>query len=148
MIRFMQEKDFEAVLKLETALFPSPWHRQMWESEWKDNAFAQIYVLETDAHICGYIDFWITFETAQLARIAVASDVQGHGLGSQLMDFMIEECERAMCENISLEVRVDNQAAIMLYERYGFIRAACRKGYYEDGSDGHLMIKPLGGNYV
>lgn len=148
MIRRLQKEDLEAVELLETALFPSPWYRCVLESEWQENPFAHLYVLESDRRICGYIDFWITFETAQLARIAVAKDAQRKGYASLLMDFMIEECERAMCENISLEVRVDNHAAIALYERYGFIKAALRKGYYEDGSDGDLMIKPLGGNYV
>lgn len=148
MIRLFQAEDFEACLELEAALFPSPWHRDMLASELKKNPFAHFYVLEHDQRICGYIDYWITFETAQLARIGVARDVQGRGYGSLLMNFMIKECEQAMCENISLEVRVDNLAAIALYERYGFMKAAKRKGYYEDGSDGDLMIKPLGGNYV
>ncbi len=148
MIRGIQVEDLDSVQLLETELFSSPWHRKMLESEWQENPFSHFYVLEVNHHICGYIDFWITFETAQLARIAVAKDAQCQGYGSLLMDFMIKECEKALCENISLEVRVDNHTAIALYERYGFIKAACRKGYYEDGSDGDLMIKPLGGNYV
>lgn len=147
MIRLSKSEDLDACLALEKQLFTPPWQRSMLESEWHDNPFAHYYVLTEDQRIFGYIDFWITFETAQLARIGVARERQGCGYGSQLMTFMIKECEQAMCENISLEVRVDNHSAIRLYERFGFMKVACRKGYYEDGCDGDLMIKPLGGNY-
>jgi ribosomal protein S18 acetylase RimI-like enzyme len=55
--------------------------------------------------------------------------------------------EKAMCETISLEVREHNQPAICLYENNGFMEVTKRKGYYADGEDAYLMIKPLGGNY-
>jgi ribosomal-protein-alanine N-acetyltransferase len=36
-------------------------------------------------------------------------------------------------ENAFLEVRVSNQAAIVLYERIGFQQVGLRKQYYPDG---------------
>ena len=49
------------------------------------------------------------------------------------------------CENVSLEVRVNNDPAIRLYRNFGFIDAAIRKNYYENGDDAILMVLPLGG---
>lgn len=148
MIRKMEDGDLDAVLQIEAGAFQAPWDRKMFLAELHENPFAHIYVLTSEQQICAYIDFWITFETAQLANIAVARPFQHQGLASQLLDEMIHLCEREMCDNITLEVHVENQRAISLYEHYGFMQAALRKGYYEDGKDAYLMIKPLGGSYV
>lgn len=148
MIRKMTENDIDAVLNLEAGEFQPAWNRDMLVSELHDNPFAQAYVLEQENKIIGFLDFWITFETAQLANIAVEINKQQQGLGSLLMNEMLEICNRELCDTISLEVHVNNQNAISFYEHYGFIKVSLRKGYYEDGCDAHLMIKPLGGNYV
>lgn len=148
MIRLLDEADLEEVLTLDAGAFQPNWNRSMFISELHDNPFAHLYVLIKESKICAFIDFWITFETAQLANIAVAKDYQNQGLGSALMEKMIQICNKEMCDNITLEVHINNQKAISLYEQYGFMKASLRKGYYEDGSDAHLMIKPLGGNYV
>ncbi len=148
MIREMTAADLESVLKLDAGAFQPKWSLDMFSSELNDNPFAYLYVWVEEAEICGFIDFWITFETAQLANIAVAKHCQGQGIGLALMKEMIRVCNEQMCDNITLEVHVDNQRAISLYEHYGFIKASLRKGYYEDGCDAHLMIMPLGGNYV
>ena len=57
----------------------------------------------------------------------------------------LKDAEEEGCEVISLEVRVSNERAIRLYQKSGFIKAAVRKGYYENGEDADLMIRPLGG---
>ena len=45
-------------------------------------------------------------------------------------------------ESYTLEVRAGNQAAIALYEGFGFREAGLRKGYYEDnGEDAIIMWK-------
>lgn len=148
MVRLMNEKDLEEVLALDAGAFQPNWNRSMFLSELRDNPFAHLYVLTKESAISAFIDFWITFETAQLANIAVAKEYQHQGLASALMNEMIRICNKEMCDNITLEVHINNQKAISLYEHYGFMKVSLRKGYYEDGSDAHLMIKPLGGNYV
>lgn len=148
MIRRMTEDDIEAVLALDAGKYQPKWNHEMFLSELQTNPYAKVYVLQEQDSIIGVLDFWITFETAQLANIAIAENRQRKGLGSKLMDEMLRVCNEKMCDTISLEVHVDNQQAILFYEHYGFIKASIRKGYYEDGCDAHLMIKPLGGNYV
>lgn len=148
MIQVMNESDIDEVLRIDAGTYQAKWNRDMFLNELNDNPFAYLYVLRRNDEILGYIDFWITFETAQLANIAVAKKYQHQGLGSLLMNRMLEVCLKEMCDHITLEVHVDNQKAIALYEQYGFIKASIRKGYYNDGCDAHLMIKPLGGNYV
>ncbi len=57
-----------------------------------------------------------------------------------MMDAMIKECSDCNLSNITLEVNVNNSAAISLYKKYKFEICALRKGYY-NGQDGYLMIR-------
>lgn len=148
MLRNMQIADLPQILTLEQQLFTSPWNEEQFLYEMTQNPYAHLYVIEDMGMIMGYMDYWITFEVAQLANIATAPSFQRKGFARQMMERMIVDCEAALCENITLEVRVDNEAAKTLYERYGFIEVGLRKQYYEDGCDAFLMIKPLGGNYI
>ena len=146
MIRMMTKEDLPVIAEMEEDLFPeSPWPEYEFLQEMEHNPFSVLAVYEEDGEILGYMDYWITYEQAQLANIAVARKAWGKGIGSRLMDECVRQAEKAGCEVLSLEVRVSNERAVKLYEKYGFIRAAVRKGYYENGEDAHLMIKPLGG---
>lgn len=147
MIRRMEAKDLAMVSDMEKTLFANPWSEEQFHYECFENAYAHLNVYEEDGNILGYIDYWITFETAQLAKIAVCKDAQRKGIAQKLLDMCIQHCEKSMCETISLEVREHNQPAISLYEKNGFMEVSKRKGYYADGEDAYLMIKPLGGNY-
>jgi ribosomal-protein-alanine N-acetyltransferase len=45
---------------------------------------------------------------------------------------------------MTLEVRVGNQPAIALYEKFGFVSVGTRPGYYVDtGEDACIMWKEL-----
>ncbi len=146
MIRKIREDELSVLAALEKDLFPSdPWSEKEFLYEFNDNPFATLIVYEEDGKILGYADFWITYEQAQIADIAVVREAQKHGIGQKLMKWMISQAVKEGCENLTLEVRVSNAPAISLYQKNGFINAAVRKHYYEDGEDAYLMIKPLGG---
>ncbi len=146
MIRLMDKNDLEQIIELENELFPeNPWPESQFLYELNENPYAYIYVIEQEDKIVGYADLWIIYEQAQLANIAVASHMQGNGLGRQLMNQCVQHAIQENCENLTLEVRVSNQKAISLYEKSGFISVSIRKNYYENGEDAYLMIKPLGG---
>lgn len=146
MIREAVKEDLQVIVNLENSIFPEdPWSEQNYEYELNENPYACIYVYEKDGNIVGYLDLWITFEQAQIANIGVISDYRNQGIATQLMNYAVERCEEQQCENMTLEVRKSNDAAISLYQKYGFIKAGTRKNYYEDGEDAYLMIRPLGG---
>jgi ribosomal-protein-alanine N-acetyltransferase len=67
---------------------------------------------------------------------------QNKGYGSKLLDYLIDSATKNDIKNITLEVRKDNENAIYLYKKKGFIEKALRKNYY-NGIDGVLMEKEL-----
>lgn len=146
MIRNAEDRDVQRLTEMNRVLFTyNPWTREQFLYEMHENPFAAVYVYEEDGTVWGYLDMWITYEQAQIAHIGVDPAKQRQHIASRLMDHCIREAVRNECENVTLEVRVSNTAAVCMYEKYGFIQAARRKNYYENREDAWLMIKPVGG---
>lgn len=149
MIRKMKAEDIRDVMEIENVCFTSRWNEEMFLYEIEENEFGSFFVYCVDHKVVGFIDFWITFETCQLANLAVHPAYQKQGYARQMMDKMVEYAEKAGCENIMLEVRVSNTPARKLYESYDFIEMNVRKGYYNDnGEDAIVMCKALGGSSI
>ena len=142
MIRKMRHSDLKQVLEIEDRSFKEPWTLKQYEYEMYDNPYASLWVLENNGTIVGYYDLWIIFENAELANIAVDTVYRNQGYGQQLMDHMQQQAANRGCENISLEVRVSNEAAIRLYEKNDFFTVSLRKDYYKD-EDGYRMMKGI-----
>lgn len=146
MIRAAEEKDLDRIAELEELLFAdSPWPRKEFVHELHDNPFATILVDEEEGKVIGYLDYWILYEQAQVATIGVDPEYQNRGIGSALLSYAEQDAADHGCETFSLEVRVSNVPARHLYEKHGFIQVNIRKGYYENGEDAYLMVKPIGG---
>lgn len=79
-----------------------------------------------------------------LVSIAVREPFRGMGIGSSLLSETLSVMKRVYrAESIYLEVRVSNERAIRLYEKFGFRKARIIKGYYSDGEDAYVMVKRL-----
>ena len=76
--------------------------------------------------------------TARIYSIAVAAHARGKGIGRRMMLRGEQEARRRGCSRMRLEVRMENTAAIRLYESLGFNDTEVIPGYYEDGA--HAMV--------
>lgn len=146
MIRAAEDQDLDRIAELENVLFAdSPWPWKEFEHELHENPFAILLVDEEEGRVVGYLDYWILYEQAQVATIGVDPEFQNRGIGSALLSYAEKDAADQGCETFSLEVRVSNAPARHLYEKHGFIQVNIRKGYYENGEDAYLMVKPIGG---
>lgn len=143
----LDTSQIDALLLVEQACFQHPYTREQLRYEIEENEFSYVLGVYEEDTLIGFIDYWITFETCQLNQIAILPEYRRKGYGGQLIKEMIDHAEEAMCENIMLEVRVSNQTAQAMYEAFGFLCLQVRKGYYDNGEDAIVMVKPLGGNY-
>ncbi len=146
MIRLAEEKDIDRIAELENLLFAdSPWPRREFVHELYENPFAVLLAEEEDGRVVGYLDYWILYEQAQIATIGVDPEYQNRGIAGAMLSYAERDAADKGCETFSLEVRVSNAPAKHLYEKHGFIQVNIRKGYYENGEDAYLMVKPIGG---
>ena len=128
---------------LEAACFHDPWPLEQIVYEWKENPVANLYSATIDDEVVGYIDFFITFDSASVARVCVANEYRRNGIAKALIEKMVEVCKKQAepVENITLEVRESNEAAIELYKKNGFKTITKKKLYYSDGEDAIYMVR-------
>ena len=138
-----KESELQAIAMLEAACFHDPWPLEQVVYEWKENPTANLYSAVIDDEVVGYIDFFITFDSASIARLCVANEYRRNGIAKALIDKMVEVCKKQEepVDNITLEVRESNEAAIKLYEKNGFEYITRKKMYYSDGEDAIYMVR-------
>lgn len=138
-IRPCKREDLETIYNIEKNSFKEgAWTFEQFIYEYENNDYAFIFVVE-EGKVFAYIDFWITFEQATIAKIAVAPLLRNKGVGDILLKDAINRIFSQNVESITLEVRVSNIPAIKLYEKNGFKKLIIKKGYYQDGEDAYLM---------
>ncbi|MFW0784392.1 ribosomal protein S18-alanine N-acetyltransferase [Gordonia sp. CPCC 206044] len=78
----------------------------------------------------------------EIHTIAVAPSHRGRGYGRALLAALLEVADGCAAP-MFLEVRTDNDTAIELYARNGFVRSGIRRNYYQpSGADAYTMIRP------
>lgn len=94
--------------------------------------------------IVGFVIFGIySIDTAHIMVFAVNPDHQRKGIGSEILAFTLDVIRKSPIVRVRLEVKVDNNQAIQFYKKRGFKIRTKLNEYYDDLSDGYLMIKEL-----
>ncbi|WP_201313242.1 GNAT family N-acetyltransferase [Dyella sp. EPa41] len=83
-------------------------------------------------------------KVARLYSIATHAEARGKGVGSALLEASEQLARRRGCQVLRLEVRTDNDVAIRLYERLGYVRIGRYARYYGDGADAWRYEKKVG----
>ena len=101
-------------------------------------------VAEYNGKVIGYVMAYLRPDLeGHVMSIAVDPDYRGRGIGSALLSEVIERLAARGAKWIGLEVRVSNENAIKLYERFGFKKIKRVTGYYSDGEDAYYMLLPV-----
>ena len=95
-----------------------------------------MYVAKKDEKIVGVASFngmlGVRMKHRGELAVSVLKCEWGKGIGSILIEAIIDFAKNvAQAEIISLEVRSDNKRAIRLYEKYGFEKIGCFKGFFK-----------------
>ncbi|MCD6582510.1 MAG: ribosomal protein S18-alanine N-acetyltransferase [Desulfuromusa sp.] len=138
--RLISVTDLDAVLAIERQCYPHPWSSQQFLQELA-NPVASILVCEIEDKIGGYICYWLIAGEMQILNLATSLQVRRKGIAAQLLEQAFERCSLSELSSVWLEVRSGNQAAIALYQRYGFKLSGTRRAYYRDGEDAFVMVK-------
>lgn len=132
MIREYQSQDQHAVETIGNRIKPN-YSIQM-------NEYMNVLVYEED-HILGFVVYSIVQDIAEIIDIAIIKEEEGKGIGSKLINTVIEKAKELGLHSISLEVREDKERAIGFYEKEGFKKSHIRKQYYLDSTNAIFMIK-------
>jgi ribosomal-protein-alanine N-acetyltransferase len=137
-IRRLTYADLPQVIAIERRAFPAPWSLAMFVLELsKPGGICLAGLL--DGRLVAYL-VCSRYDTVwHLMNVAIEPDLRGNGIGSALLERLIEEVGDARAR-FTLEVRASNTGAIRLYERFGFRAVGMRRRYYQDnGEDAVIM---------
>ena len=132
--RQLAAHDLPVVAALELRIHAAPWS----ERNFRD-ALAAGYSARVGARgeqIVAYGVLMLGPGEAQLLNLSVVPESRREGLGRALLMQFIDDARRLYAEQLFLEVRVGNRAAIALYEDAGFVPIARRVAYYPPSSPG------------
>lgn len=139
-IKVMTVADVPRIVEIESASFETTaWSKETFIKELTGNKFAHYYTLALENYIVGYFGMWIVEDHAQITTIAVDGNYRGKKFGAFLLEFALTLAASYHVDVVSLEVRVDNEPAIRLYESFGFNYGGIRKDYYGPGMDANVM---------
>lgn len=143
-IRKAKISDLEAIKEIEDESFINPFTKEDLLYEISQNPVSNFLVLEKDGLVVGFLDYWVTFDSATIDQIAVKKSERNQGFAKILLEKSINDLkELGDVSFFTLEVRASNEPAINLYKSFGFQKVTIKEKYYDDGEDAIYMIKGL-----
>ena len=134
-------EDIDAVVTIEEASFTNPWTRDMYVAEQENRGVSFCYLAQDPrGSIVGFCSFWRVLDELHINNLAVLPDFRRGGAASALLAYVLKEGARLGARRATLEVRRSNEAARTLYERFGFIVAGVRRGYYTKPVEDALVL--------
>jgi ribosomal-protein-alanine N-acetyltransferase len=128
-----------AILELDRRCFGGLWTLEGYQRE-VDSPNSELIAIVQDRTLLGYGCFWAILDEAHITIVAVHPDYQRQGLGNLLLYALLVRARQRRMERATLEVRLSNQSAISLYQKYGFKVAGQRKRYYTDTGEDALIF--------
>lgn len=137
----MQKSEVDEVSKIEEYAYGEHhWSKDSFYGELSNNLAHYYSAFDTNGNLIGYAGFWGILEEAHITTIAVKPELMRKKIGEALLNKIIQDCYKQEIKYITLEVRVSNNAAIALYEKYGFKSLGTRKGYYQNNNEDALIM--------
>lgn len=136
----MREADLTAVAQMEQEIYSDPWSKMMFLNHLSSPSSLDL-TLETNEEIIGYACNTIIPEyLLAIDNLTIKKEYQGKGFGSALLSEVIQKGKAAGVTAFTLEVRESNQAAIALYNKFGFQVAGRRKRYYHSPVEDAIIM--------
>lgn len=84
--------------------------------------------------------YWAILDEAHITILGIHPDYQRRGLGHLMLCALLDRARQRDMARATLEVRISNQSALLLYQKFGFQIAGQRKGYYTDTGEDALIL--------
>ena len=139
-IDIMNISDLDSISDILLNDFDDFWTYQVLKGELENPNSTYLVIKNSNNVILGFGGIWKAVDDIHITNIVVKKDLRCKGIGSMLLDKLIELCKKEKDINsITLEVNTKNIPAIKLYEKYGFKNVGIRKKYYNNTYDAVIM---------
>lgn len=142
-IRRARLADVKAIGAIERQSFPTPWSRWIFLAE-LGHPLSHTLVAGPPPpepwETWGYIIFWVVADEMHLLNLAVHPQRRHRGIARDLLTEALNQARALGAKVAWLEVRPSNQAALHLYESFGFKEVGRRPGYYDDTQEDAILL--------
>ena len=128
-VSVFDKEDIPSLVKIEEEEFSTPFKEKDFLSIYESD-ISSVLVAKSEGTVLGYVSFTVIIDECQIINFATKNEFKRHGVGKSVMKALIAHCKELGVAKYFLEVRVSNQAAISLYEKFGFVRVGISKGHF------------------
>ncbi len=123
--------------------FDDFWTEKMLEEEYNNSISSGFIAKNEKDKIVGFAFLWEPPYEIHISNIVVKKNMRNNKIGSKILEKLIDISKQKNKKELTLEVNVNNNYAIKLYEKYNFEKVGIRKAYYNNIDDALIMTKKL-----
>lgn len=138
-IRPMERRDVERISQLEEETFSMPWSRDAF-LKMIEKEDARYYVAEADGEVVGGCGVLMIAGEGDITNVVIDKKYRNQGIGTKMLQYLIEDGYQNGLTAFTLEVRVSNQNAIHVYEKLGFFSEGIRPNFYEKPTEDAMIM--------
>ena len=129
----MNLSDLNNIKDILTTEFDDFWSKNILNDELL-NPYSKYIVAKLENEIVGFAGLKIIFDEADIMNIVVKKSYRKNGIGSLLLENLINIANNLNLNTLTLEVNEKNLNAIHLYECFDFEKIDTRKNYYKNNT--------------
>lgn len=136
----MRRRHLRSVLRIEAAVYPSPWSYNLFLSELALRLAREYVVARVGGSVVGYGGLMIVADDAHVTTLAVDPAWHRRQIATRVLLHLARSAVQRGVRNLTLEVRASNSAAQELYRRFGFSPVGVRRNYYVETNEDALIM--------
>ncbi len=139
MIKKITIENLETIVKLEEKHLTQTLGYDFLKQELNTNPYTYMIGYEKEEKLIGYLSARIFEDHAEILNIVVEKEFQKQGIGTKLLQTLINEVETRTIKSVILEVRASNHNAQKLYQTLGFEKILTKPNYYPN-EDAYIFL--------
>lgn len=123
--------------------FDDFWNFNVLKSDLENQNSLYIVVRNESNEIVGFGGIRLILDEADIMNIVTKKSFRNNGIGSIILQKLINLASDERLKSITLEVDENNKPAIHLYSKFGFKNIGIRNKYYNNTNNAIIMTKTL-----
>jgi ribosomal-protein-alanine N-acetyltransferase len=138
----MTQEHIPELMRYEEDMFGAEsWSADAYREELADTRYRRyVAAVDADGVLLGWAGIRMLGKEAEILTVGVIPTARRAGLGTRLVQTLLDEARSRAVRDVFLDVRVDNEQAQRVYEREGFTGVGVRRGYYDSGRTDALTM--------
>lgn len=139
-IGLMRRRHLRAVSAIEQSVNPHPWSQSLFAGELRMPTSRHWLVARDNRQVLGFAGLMWNVDEGHITNFAVHAGHRRRHVATRMLLAQFRDAIALGITQLSLEVRMSNEAARSLYGRFGFSPGGVRRGYYNDNGEDALVM--------